>query len=106
MIPVDMGEADYEDFEDMIEKLGVAKTVEALVAAKERLAKTIESLPEEERPGPMTVAEWREALQGEGEEEELDLLEGEEEEILEDDEADEDGADDAEEPATKKAKTD
>merc|ERR1719191_1115799 len=84
MIPIDMGETEFEDFEDMIEKIGTKKTVEAFTEARERLKKKEGELPEEERPEEMTVAEWRQALAEqdlEGEEEEL-LDEGEEEELL------------------------
>jgi len=105
MIPIDMGEADYEDFADMIEKIGAKKTVEAFIEARERLVKANESLPEEDRAEEMTVAEWKQALEDqEGEEEEL-FMEGEEEELLSgDDEGEEEEG--TEEPAAKKAKTD
>merc|ERR1711924_222314 len=69
----------------------------------------VEKIEEDERPKPMTAAEWRNVL-GEGDEDDL-LLEGEEEEFLdcgedleEEGDLEEDEEDDAEEPAAKKAK--
>eukprot|EP00929_Paragymnodinium_shiwhaense_P110160 TRINITY_DN76902_c0_g1_i1.p1 TRINITY_DN76902_c0_g1~~TRINITY_DN76902_c0_g1_i1.p1 ORF type:complete len:159 (-),score=96.41 TRINITY_DN76902_c0_g1_i1:221-697(-) len=106
MIPVDMrgvGE-EFDDVEQMVEKLGPKGTAEAFVKAKEYFDANKDGEPEDERPKQMTAAEWKAVLEEddmlEGEEEEL-MLEGEEEEAELDDE--EDG--DAEEPAAKKAKT-
>mmetsp|Transcript_23222 Transcript_23222/g.34846 ORF Transcript_23222/g.34846 Transcript_23222/m.34846 type:complete len:171 (+) Transcript_23222:72-584(+) len=108
MVCVDMTGAggEYEDVEQMVEKLGPKGAAEAFVKAFEHFEKTKEKIPEEERPKPMTAKEWKSVLEAEddmeGEEEELedeeeedDLLEGEEEE---DDEA-------VAEPASKKPKT-
>eukprot|EP00928_Gymnodinium_smaydae_P078247 TRINITY_DN61_c2_g1_i1.p1 TRINITY_DN61_c2_g1~~TRINITY_DN61_c2_g1_i1.p1 ORF type:complete len:178 (-),score=69.11 TRINITY_DN61_c2_g1_i1:149-622(-) len=103
MVPVDMAGAggDFDDVEDMIEKLGLKGAAEAFAKAADHFEKIKDTLPEDERPEPMTAAEWRQVLEGfEGEEEEQ-LFEGEEEEFLEEGEEE----DDAAEPASKKAKT-
>mmetsp|Transcript_74143 Transcript_74143/g.208130 ORF Transcript_74143/g.208130 Transcript_74143/m.208130 type:complete len:165 (+) Transcript_74143:96-590(+) len=108
MMPVDMrgvGE-DFDDVEQMLEKLGPKGTAEAFIRAREHFEKQTAKDPEDERPKEMTAAEWREVLaadMGEGEEEE-DLLEDEEEDLedLEEEGNDEEGDG---EPASKKAKT-
>mmetsp|Transcript_44688 Transcript_44688/g.54703 ORF Transcript_44688/g.54703 Transcript_44688/m.54703 type:complete len:162 (+) Transcript_44688:72-557(+) len=106
MIPVDMrgvGE-DFDDVEQMLEKLGPKGTAEAFVKAHDFFEKNKEKLPEAERPPAMTAADWRkvldeERMMEEGEEELLGF-EGEEEELLDDEEGDE-----VKEPDAKKAKT-
>mmetsp|Transcript_99523 Transcript_99523/g.267314 ORF Transcript_99523/g.267314 Transcript_99523/m.267314 type:complete len:168 (+) Transcript_99523:78-581(+) len=104
MVPVDMRGVgkEFDSIEDMVAELGVVGTAEAIVKAREYFEANKDEEPEDERPKPMTAAEWKKVL----EEEDLGL-EGEEEELLEDDEeeADED-AEEAEEPPAKKAKTD
>merc|ERR1712083_817643 len=106
MGPVDMrgvGE-EYDDVEQMVEKLGNKGTVEAFVKAAEYFDANKDKEPEEERPKPMTAAEWKSVLEedvGEEGEEELGLFEGEEEELMEDAEEELDGEDG--EPASKKA---
>eukprot|EP00444_Apocalathium_aciculiferum_P003325 CAMPEP_0183400170 /NCGR_PEP_ID=MMETSP0370-20130417/12416_1 /TAXON_ID=268820 /ORGANISM="Peridinium aciculiferum, Strain PAER-2" /LENGTH=165 /DNA_ID=CAMNT_0025581431 /DNA_START=102 /DNA_END=599 /DNA_ORIENTATION=- len=104
MLPIDMRGVgqDFESVEDIVEALGVVGAAEAFVKAREYFDANKEGEPEDERPKPMTAAEWKKVL----EEEDLGL-EGEEEELLEDEEeeADED-AEEAEEPPAKKAKTD
>merc|ERR1719198_185024 len=104
MLPVDMrgvGE-DFDSIEDMIEKLGAVGAAEAFVKARDYFEANKDGEPEDERPKPMTAAEWKQALQEEagdlleGEEEESAFLEGEEEELLDEEEA--------EEPPAKKAK--
>jgi len=109
MVPVDMRGAggDFEDVEQMVEKLGPKGAAEAFVKAADHFEKTKDSLPEDERPKPMTATEWKAVLEEEddmeGEEEEL--LEGEEEELGE--EGEEEGGEEdrgADEPAAKKAK--
>ncbi|CAK0878989.1 unnamed protein product [Prorocentrum cordatum] len=113
MVPVDMrgvGE-EFDDVESMVEKLGPKGTAEAFVKARDYFEANKDKEPEDERPQPMTAAEWKKVLEedfDEGEEEE-DLLEDEEE--FEEGEEDDDDAGDAEEagaeePAAKKAKTD
>merc|ERR1712079_409784 len=100
-IPVDMrgvGE-EYEDVEEMLEKLGPKGTAEAFVKAKEYFDANKDKEPEDERPRPMTAAEWRKVLEDDVEGEEEDLLEGEEEDL---EEAEEESGDEREEPATKK----
>eukprot|EP00929_Paragymnodinium_shiwhaense_P043061 TRINITY_DN2218_c0_g1_i3.p2 TRINITY_DN2218_c0_g1~~TRINITY_DN2218_c0_g1_i3.p2 ORF type:complete len:158 (-),score=78.00 TRINITY_DN2218_c0_g1_i3:418-891(-) len=105
MVPVDMrgvGE-EFDDVEQMVEKLGPKGTAEAFVKAKKYFDENKNGEPADERPKAMTAAEWKAVLEddiGEGEEEEL-MLEGEEEEAELDDEEDAG----AEEPAAKKAKT-
>ncbi|CAL1130989.1 unnamed protein product [Cladocopium goreaui] len=110
MIPVDMrgvGE-EFDDVEQMLEKLGPKGTAEAFVKAYDFFEKNKEKLPESERPPKMTAAEWRKVLDEErfmeDGEEELLGFEGEEEEDLEDDgEGEDDG--EVKEPDAKKAKT-
>lgn len=109
MVPVDMrgvGEA-FADVEAMMEKLGPKGTAEAFIKAKDYFDANKDKEPEDERPKPMTAAEWRQVL-----EEDVDLLEGEEEmpfegeeeELLDEGEEEEDGGD-PQEPAAKKAKS-
>merc|ERR1719174_908143 len=85
MIPVDMSGAgeDFEDLDQMVEKLGSKGTCEAFLKARECFTKKKPSLPEDECPQPMTKKEWQDVLEddgfdGEGFEEEF--FEGEEEE--------------------------
>merc|ERR1712060_299330 len=101
MVPVDMRGvgADYEDVEQMVEKLGPKGTVEAFIKAADYFNENKDGEPEEERPKPMTAGEWKSLL----EEDMLDegMFEGEEEELV----GDEEEADEGEEPDAKKAKT-
>jgi len=106
MVPVDMRGVgkEFDSIEDMVAELGVVGTAEAIVKAREYFEANKDEEPEDERPKPMTAAEWKEALSGEGMESELDL-EGDEEELtLEEGEEEQDGESDAEEPPSKKAK--
>merc|ERR1712190_664197 len=100
MVPVDMRgvEQDFDDVEQMVEKLGPKGAAEAFLKAKEYFDANKDGEPEEERPKPMTAAEWKQVLEEDDDEEEEELLEGEEEEDLEDPE--EEGGD---EPDAKKA---
>merc|ERR1712050_526288 len=104
-IPVDMrgvGE-DFDDVEQMVEKLGAKGAVEAFIKAAEYFDANKDNEPEDERPKPMTAAEWRQVLEDDDEGLESELLEWEEEEI---EEAEEElDGDEGAEPATKKAKT-
>lgn len=113
MVPVDMrgvGE-DFDDVEQMVEKLGPKGTAEAFIKAAEYFEANKDKEPEDERPKPMTAAEWKKVLEEddiEGEEEALPeeeeeegLEEADEEEGDLDEEGDEEG-----EPPAKKAKTD
>merc|ERR1712190_169591 len=105
MVPVDMRgvEQDFDDVEQMVEKLGPKGAAEAFLKAKEYFDANKDGEPEEERPKPMTAAEWKQVLEeddDEGEEEEL--LEGEEEEDLEEPEEEEGEGD---EPDAKRART-
>merc|ERR1719436_1863488 len=80
MVPVDMrgvGE-DFDDVEQMVEKLGPKGTAEAFIKAREYFDANKDKEAEEERAKPMTAAEWREVLEND--------IEGEEEELLEDEE--------------------
>merc|ERR1712039_677510 len=104
MVPVDMRgvDQDFDDVEQMVEKLGPKGAAEAFLKAKEYFDANKDAEPEEERPQPMTAAEWKQVLEeddDEGEEEEL------EEEDLEEpeEEAEEEGEPD--EPEAKKART-
>lgn len=108
MLPVDMRgvEQDFDSIEDMIEKLGAVGAAEAFVKAREYFEANKDGEPADERPGPMTAAEWKQALNEEAD----DLLEGEEEEDSvfgegDEEEIDEEEAEEAEEPPSKKAKT-
>jgi len=112
MVPVDMrgvGE-EFDDVEQMVEKLGPKGAAEAFIKAREYFEANKDGEPEDQRPKPMTALEWKKVLEeediaAEGLEEELmegeeeELFEGEEEELLE-------GDDEVEEPPAKKAKTD
>ena len=85
MVPVGLQglEEEFDDVEQMVEKLGPKGAVEAFLKAKEYFDANKDGEPEEERPKPMTAAEWKQILEedgGEGEEEE-ELLEGEEEDL-------------------------
>merc|ERR1712048_758612 len=84
MIPVDMRgvEQEFDDVEDMIEKLGHEGAAKAFIKAREHF----EANKTEDSAKPMTAAEWKELLNEdvmlEDGEEEL-AFEGEEEELLE-----------------------
>merc|ERR1719464_2706271 len=102
MVPVDMRGAggEFDDVEQMLEKLGPKGAAEAFIKAKEHFDANKDDEPEEERPKPMTAAEWKQVLEeddDEGEEEEF------EEEDLEESKEEEEGK--ADEPEAKKAKT-
>jgi len=105
MLPVDMRGVgkEFDSIEDMVSELGLVGAAEAFVKAREYFEANKDKEPEDERPKPMTAAEWKSAL---AEEDEEDLLEGEEEELFgEEGEEEEDEEDDeVEEPAAKKAK--
>lgn len=128
MVPVDMrgvGE-EFEDVEQMLEKLGPKGVAEAFLKARAFFEENPDKVPEGDRAKPMTSAMWRAVLDedagglGEGEEEEAwgegaeeeacGAWEGEEEEMVYNEEAEEEvaegEAEEDEEPAAKKAKTD
>merc|ERR1719262_1417081 len=116
MIPVDMRGADqeFDDVEQMLEKLGPLGAAQAFIKAREYFEANKDKEPEDERPKPMTAAEWKKVLEeddAEGEEED-GFPEEEEEEALEEAEEEEGAEEEAEgdaeggEPAAKKAKTD
>merc|ERR1712014_494521 len=106
MVPVDMRGVgtDFDDVEQMMEKLGAKGTIEAFIKAAEYFDANKDNEPEEERPKPMTAAEWKQVLEEDGdvafEGEEECAFEGEEEEEIA-----EDGEEGGEEPEAKKAKT-
>merc|ERR1712190_103427 len=106
MVPVDMRGVgtEYDDVEQMVEKLGPKGTAEAFIKAAEYFDANKDNEPEDERPKPMTAAEWKQVLEEDGdvafEGEEECAFEGEEEE-----EVAEDGEEGGEEPEAKKAKT-
>jgi len=112
MVPVDMRGIDeeFDDVEQMVEKLGPKGTAEAFLKARNFF---------EEKKGegddvakPMTAKEWSQVLEEDAQEdmeEEGLFLEGEEEEMFDEEPEEEaaEGEDDAvEEPPEKKAKTD
>lgn len=75
MVLVDMTgiEADYDDVEDMVVKLGKKGTCEAFIKAHEHSEKTKMDIPEDERPTKMTKAELQEFMEADfGEEGEDD----------------------------------
>merc|ERR1719482_2701260 len=79
MTPVDMRGVgqDFDDVEQMVEKLGPKGTAEAFVKARKYFEDHSAEVPEEERAQPMTAKEWRAVLE---QEEDQDILgEGEEE---------------------------
>jgi len=65
MVPVDLGaaEREYVDPEQMIELLGPQGAAAALVRAEQRFKKRKDSIPEDERPVPVTAREWRSILE-------------------------------------------
>merc|ERR1712217_150085 len=103
MIPVDMRGVgtEYDDVEQMVEKLGAKGAVEAFIKAAEYFDANKDNEPEDERAKPMTAAEWKQVLEDNG-----SMLEGEEEEELFDEGEEEELDEDEAEPAAKKAKTD
>eukprot|EP00437_Effrenium_voratum_P007806 CAMPEP_0181429734 /NCGR_PEP_ID=MMETSP1110-20121109/17352_1 /TAXON_ID=174948 /ORGANISM="Symbiodinium sp., Strain CCMP421" /LENGTH=180 /DNA_ID=CAMNT_0023553011 /DNA_START=66 /DNA_END=606 /DNA_ORIENTATION=+ len=112
MVPVDMrgvGE-DYDDVEQMLEKLGNKGTAEAFIKAADYFEKNKDKVPEADRPAPMTAAQWKQVLDQDqlledGEEELLDM-EGEEEDLADLDEDPEEEGEAAEPPSKKAKKTD
>merc|ERR1712000_744691 len=64
MVPVDMRgvNEEFEDVDQMIEKLGLKGTAEAFVKAHENFKANKDNEPEDERPAPMTAAKWRQIL--------------------------------------------
>eukprot|EP00747_Dinoflagellata_sp_TGD_P163459 gnl/TRDRNA2_/TRDRNA2_182148_c0_seq1.p1 gnl/TRDRNA2_/TRDRNA2_182148_c0~~gnl/TRDRNA2_/TRDRNA2_182148_c0_seq1.p1 ORF type:complete len:178 (+),score=86.63 gnl/TRDRNA2_/TRDRNA2_182148_c0_seq1:112-645(+) len=114
MVPVDMRGAgeEFDDVEQMISKLGPKGAAEAFVKAAEYFDANKDKEPEDERPKPMTAAEWKKVLEEddlEGEEEEFgDLEDGESDFLDEEGEEEideEEGEEEPAEPAAKKAKT-
>merc|ERR1719171_173641 len=107
MIPVDMRGVgdDYDDVEQMVEKLGSKGTVEAFIKAADYFDANKDKEPEDERPKPMTAAEWKKVLEEddmEGEEEEFGDLEDGESDFLDEEgeeEIDEEGEEEGAEPA-------
>jgi len=95
MVPVDMRavEDDYDDVDQMIEKLGPKGAAEIFVKARERFEQD-KTQPEDERPQPKTAKEWRDFIN----EDLLGFEEGEEEEAYHEDpeEEIEDGEEDGE----------
>merc|ERR1740121_1859864 len=86
MVPVDMRGVgqEFDDVEQMIEKLGPQGTAEAFIKAREYFEANKDGEAEDERPKPMTAAAWREVLEGDGDLEDLEEeipFEGEEEEL-------------------------
>merc|ERR1711988_810039 len=79
MLPVDMRGVgkDYDSVDEMVGDLGVVGAAEAFVKAREYFEANKDRESEEERPKPMTAAEWKVVL---AEDDEEELLEGEEEE--------------------------
>merc|ERR1740138_55047 len=64
MVPVDMrgvGE-EFDDIEQMVEKLGPKGTAEAFVKARAFFEANKDKEAEEDRPKQMTAKEWREVL--------------------------------------------
>merc|ERR1711862_955274 len=62
MTPVDMRgiQGDFDDVEQMAQKLGVAGACKAFIQAKDYFDQNKgKDLPEDERPGEMTLGEWK-----------------------------------------------
>merc|ERR1740121_3626995 len=80
MVPVDMrGVAEeFDDVESIVEKLGPKGAAEAFVKARDYFEANKDKEPADERPQPMTAAEWKKVLED-------DFDESEEEDFLEDD---------------------
>merc|ERR1712071_665865 len=64
MVPVDMRgvEEEFEDVDQMMEKLKPKGTAEAFIKAKAYFDQNKDQEPEDERPAPMTAAEWRKVI--------------------------------------------
>merc|ERR1712048_250685 len=93
MVPVDMRgvEEEFEDVDQMMEKLQPKGTAEAFVKAHEYFQANKDKEPEDERPAPMTAAEWRKILDEQDYDVgEFGLMEAGEEEDPQDDDAEED----------------
>merc|ERR1719223_1254106 len=87
-------EEEFEDVDQMMEKLKPKGTAEAFLKAHEYFQQNKDKEPDDERPAPMTAAEWRKILDEQDDEAgEFGLMEaGEEEEGCADDcEDDEEG---------------
>eukprot|EP00928_Gymnodinium_smaydae_P022331 TRINITY_DN1879_c0_g1_i1.p2 TRINITY_DN1879_c0_g1~~TRINITY_DN1879_c0_g1_i1.p2 ORF type:complete len:208 (-),score=82.62 TRINITY_DN1879_c0_g1_i1:227-772(-) len=115
LIPVDItgpGEKFEGDLEKMVSQLGANGVLKLVVEAEKRFKTSSKNFPEDERPIPMTVAEWKEEMaeaagdeeEDDDEDDEDDEEDGEEEGEEEDGEGDdgEEGEDDA--PPAKKKK--
>merc|ERR1719316_2405926 len=65
MLPVDMRAVpgDFEDVTSMIEKMGTEGAAEAFVKARQMFLDNPDQDGDDERPQPMTAAEWREVLE-------------------------------------------
>jgi len=100
MVPIDAEKlGDFDNPEEMCEKLGAKGAAEAFVKAREAM----EALPEAEQAPDMSAKEWQEQIK-----EQMEALadmegEGEEEEMGESEEEEE--GDDDDEPPAKKAKS-
>jgi len=107
LVPIDITGAidEFEGAEELIGKLGVKKTAEALVKAAKLFETTSkENFNPNNRPIPMTVGEWKEELpldedEDDDEDEDEDDAEGADEE--EGEEEDEEGDEETEPPAKK-----
>merc|ERR1711879_464548 len=93
----------FDDVADMVARLGSKGAAEAFIAAQEYFADNYYGDPVDERPKPMTAAEWKDILDDEGKEfwsdegEEEEEIEEEAEEELLDDENEEEELEDEEE---------
>merc|ERR1712119_145066 len=97
-------EKEFDDVDAMIKDLGAQGAAEAFIKAREYFEANKDGEAEDDRPKPMTAAEWRSVLEEDNLDEGL-LMEGEEEDLDLDD-IDEDIEEEGEEPPSKKAKTD
>merc|ERR1712185_703802 len=84
MVPVDMRgiEEEFQDVEEMVEKLGPKGAAEAFVKARDYFEKNRKE-GDEDAAKPMTAAEWKQVLEEDAMEDPEDeiLMEGEEEDI-------------------------
>eukprot|EP00928_Gymnodinium_smaydae_P013354 TRINITY_DN14874_c2_g1_i1.p1 TRINITY_DN14874_c2_g1~~TRINITY_DN14874_c2_g1_i1.p1 ORF type:complete len:202 (+),score=96.86 TRINITY_DN14874_c2_g1_i1:75-608(+) len=112
LVPVDIsgpGEKFEGDLEKMMKQLGPEGVVKLVAEAEKRFKTSSKDFAADERPIPMTVAEWKEEMaeaeaeedEGEDEDDDEDDEDGEEE--GEEEDGEEDG-DEEQEPPAKKAK--
>merc|ERR1719160_1659340 len=113
LVPIDISDEDvwgeiYDGHEELVEKLGAKGVAEAVIEAAKAFETSKLNFKEAERPIPMSVGEWRK-IAGEDETDEEDAedeADGGDDDDEEGEEEDGEGDDEvAEEPSSKKQKT-